>query len=470
MSGVIPTIEKQIENFVAGSASEYAFPAELSAEKRKLVKMTAEKFGLATKSFGMGSDRQIHIFKPALSTKPELQTIEYSVKNTFVDGPVESQSSPVGPAHQSMPVGGLQAHLVAEEIATPTDRSNLLEKLGSTQSKAEEEPRESQSSGSTADSESETAQDPTVSIKNSFVHFEGDSEESGDPRITQSMPNGKFAETIEAEKAVKQKGRPLPFSENPEQEAERTCTMEFPSTPNAEMTCGPEHGQMFPAVNSVPATTIPQDSFVTILPPACWTPAAPSQTPVTPLEAMVASQESSVTILPPACWTLKPPVQNDGSLAQQGHFQGLPEGSPPQQSTSTAPQPLPGLIEGLPGMPSQGPPPQPQFMPGTPVMLCGLASQPAFNGLYGTVSSFDPDSSRYNILVDTGTNVNRRMVKVKFQNLRLAQTSLPPQPPILPPHVPPPLPYYPYGAQPGYPHGSQCPQPPKATLTLDAMI
>merc|ERR1719428_2239502 len=133
-----------------------------------------------------------------------------------------------------MPVGGLQAHIAAEEMAAPTERTTLLENLSSTQNKAEEDSQESHSGGSTADSESETTQDPTVSIKNSFVHFEGDSEENGDPRIIQSMPNGKFAENIEAEKAAsvakhkrQTKAKPIPFSEDPEVETEKMAAMEF---------------------------------------------------------------------------------------------------------------------------------------------------------------------------------------------------------------------------------------------------
>lgn len=461
------TIEKQIEAFSAGSASEYAFPSELTADERKMVKTTAEKFDLSTKSFGMGGERQIHIFKRATSTTPEFEAVKYSVKNTFVDGPVdstESQGALVGPAHQSMPVGCLQAHIEAEaeEMATP---SNLLEKLNTMVSKAEESPRNSQSGGSTADSESghcesEAAQDPPIPIKNSFVHFEGDDNENGDPRIIQSMPNGKFAESIEAEKAVaskapKQKGRPLPFSEDPEPEAERVSAMVFPSTPNAETSSctvqACDHGQAVPGAHWVSPTTAPQDSSVTILPPACWAPSAPSQTV---LDSSKASPESSITILPPACWTQSAPVQNDASAVPQGPPQGFSQGPPPL-------------------MPPLGPSSPSCFMPGTPVVICGLASQPTFNGLRGTVSSFDAECSRYNIMVETGPNAARRMVKVKFQNLLLAQPMVPPQPPVLPPQIPPPA-YYPSSSQAGYSYAPQaCPQgppPPKPTLTLDAMI
>jgi len=70
-------------------------------------------------------------------------------------------------------------------------------------------------------------------------------------------------------------------------------------------------------------------------------------------------------------------------------------------------------------------------MPGTPVVLQGLANQPDFNGLHGVVNAFDADCGRYNILIETGPNALKRMVKVKSQNL-LAQPLLATQPPCFP--------------------------------------
>lgn len=78
-------------------------------------------------------------------------------------------------------------------------------------------------------------------------------------------------------------------------------------------------------------------------------------------------------------------------------------------------------------------PPPPSFVPGTPVVLTGLASQPDFNGRHGTVSSFDAESSRYNIMLEMCPNANQRMVKVKFQNLLFSQPMLPPGVPYIQP-------------------------------------
>jgi hypothetical protein len=449
MSG--STIEKQIEAFATGSDSEYAFTADLSVEERKLVKSVAEKFGFSTKSFGMGGDRKIHIFKP------EFKAVKYSVKNTFVDGPVdpaEAKATIVGPAHQSMPAGGLQAHIAAEEMASPSEQTAaLVDKLSTKVSKEQETPLNSQSGGSTADSDSDV-QEPTISIKNSFVHFEGDSDESGDPRIVQSMPDSKFAEHLRAEKqeaksAGDQKSRPLPVSHDPDPEVEGIAAMEIPSTPNAETSFGTvpfSTGTACPAVEQPPAAqwpqnTAPQDSSVTVLAPASWAPQISLQTMV---PVSTTPQDPSITVLQPACW------------AQQGAHQVYPPGPL-----------MPTLEEAAPS----------SFVPGTAVVLCGLASQPAFNGVCGTVSSYDADCARYNIVVDIGPNAARRMVKVKFQNLLLAQPlALPQQPPVLLPQQP----CYPTGQHPGYSHGLQAPPPVappavappvgKATLTLDAMI
>merc|ERR1719428_1412206 len=71
----------------------------------------------------MGSERRIHIFRPAA---PILKPVEYSVKNTFVDGIMTPPPTLPGPAHQSMPVGGLQEHIAAEEREPPKELGPTL--------------------------------------------------------------------------------------------------------------------------------------------------------------------------------------------------------------------------------------------------------------------------------------------------------------------------------------------------------
>jgi len=275
----------------------------------------------------------------------------------------------VSPAHQSMPVGALQEHIATEEKSFT---ATALEKKHGSPLNSEID------TDSTKDSDSES-QDAPISIKNTFVHFENDSQETADPRIIQSMPAGTFAEHIEAERtgnAASQKARPLPLSEDSETETEGSSAMLFPSTPNAE------NQMSFGTAEGVPG--------------AQWI----ASTPVAP---------ESITILPPAFWA--PPAA------------ALENESSPAAAHAT------------------------YFMPGTPVVLQGLSSQPDFNGLHGVVSAFDANCGRYNVMIETGPNAVRRLVKVKFQNLLLAQPLLPPQP-----------------------HGCPAAQPPKASLVLDQMV
>merc|ERR1712118_424039 len=139
----------------------------------------------------------------------------------------------------------------------------------------------------------------------------------------------------------------------------------------------------------------------------------------------VAALQESRTVLAPAVW------ENESSSVAIPATQGTPQG-PVQglQQESTPPMPPQGAAPPMqtqgagpappPAMPPQGAAPA-HFMPGTHVVLQGLASQPDFNGLRGTVSAFDANCGRYNVFIEIGSNAARRMVKVKFQNLLLAQ-------------------------------------------------
>jgi hypothetical protein len=418
------TIEEQVASFASGAETEYAFPAELNAHDRKLVKKIAEKFGLPSCSYGMGSERRIHIFRPAASTVQVLKPVEYSVKNTFVDS-IMTSPSPSDPAHQSMPVG-FQEHIAAEEAVPPKELgATLVEKLdvmlGKT-NKMKDSPRHSQSGGSTADSESESP-DPTISIKNTFVHFENDSEENADPRIIQSMPSGKFAESVDAEKQARtaRQNRPVPFSDDAEDEAEKESALVFPATPNAE-------GHIR-ALDEMPA----MESTPSPVPVVQW---------VSPNTAMF---DQSITVLPPALWKPSPAqILIDSPIGAKQ--QQKPE--PIAQQSSHMPSPL---------------------LPGTPVIVNGLASQPTYNGLVGLVIDFDSHHSRYNIAIEVGASAQRCMVKVKPGNLTIVQPVLPPQPSCYPPGQQQTLPPQPSC----YPPGQQQTIPTrvaKAPLCLDQMV
>merc|ERR1719456_1717311 len=79
----------------------------------------------------------------------------------------------------------------------------------------------------------------------------------------------------------------------------------------------------------------------------------------------------------------------------------------------------------MPAVPMPPPGPPPRLALGTPVVVCGLVNQPAFNGLHGAVNAFDEQCGRYNIMLDLGAG-SQRMVKLKTENLVMVQ------PPIMP--------------------------------------
>jgi hypothetical protein len=67
--------------------------------------------------------------------------------------------------------------------------------------------------------------------------------------------------------------------------------------------------------------------------------------------------------------------------------------------------------------------------PGTEVVIEGLLKSPAFNGLSGTVQSFDEGSGRYSILLNLEAGSGHQWAKVKGENLQLRV----PPPPYYPP-------------------------------------
>lgn len=383
---VLTSLEKQVEAFALSAETEYAFPPELSVEERKVVKNSAKKFGLSSDSFGMGAERCIHIFKLGGSLAPALKPIEYSVKNTFVDEPVDPSQpsdSVLGPVSQSMPAGAFQDHLsaeVAEGCVTDVSKEPLEERpkeeetLQAVSNRSTEDVAEMTSegdTGSTVESDShETAREMYSvknTIKNSFLHFEEtDAKENEDPRIIQSMPNGKFAEAVQAEHAKALMATPAKAVAKPQvlpENMEEPQGMTFPSTPNAETSYKVLDSQ-YPS----------QEPAVSVLAPAVWNPAAP----VCPM-APIVECSPKVAVSGPA-----------------------------------VPMPPPG--------------PPPRLAPGTPVAVCGLVNQPAFNGLHGAVSAFDEQCGRYNIMLDMGAG-NQKLVKLKVENLVVSQPPLMTMPP-----------------------------------------
>merc|ERR1719159_642815 len=268
-----------------------------------------------------------------------------------------------------------------EELA---ELGSGVDKLSRSSTSSQDDTVDTAFDNASSDDSSSEPQDPKLCIKNTFVHIDPDSNGNGDPRIVQSMPNSKFAETLEAEmlaaataaaaaKLAKQNRKPLPLVEEP-----ATTGLElFPSTPNAD---------------SLPAVLrdLRPNEEAQATPMGHWVPSG--------AQYQSAAEYPCITTLPPASW-----------VSSSAPVHGYQPVSLPQA------------------------PPPPSFAPGTPVVLTGLASQPDFNGRHGTVRSFDAESSRYNIMLEMCPNANQRMVKVKFQNLIFSQPMLPPGVPYIQP-------------------------------------
>lgn len=279
--------EEEVRAFAAGSALEYSFPSELSAKERKVVKEEAERLGLSTKSFGMGLDRRIHIFRPSTPpspslspSQPELSTIsaQNSAKNTFIDEPIDSQRLAAAPDP------------AADMSSVPQSCTSQVE-TESTQVETEST-TDSLDSSRIGCSDPGSGSNKSYSIKNSFVHFP-DETSHADPRIIKSMPEGKFEEALLIELEMKRDQglvRPSPLSLELDDSDKTYQGMVFPSTPDAEMSCRSFHQldaaiaeaeQLPPAVwgldPSPPVLPLPSALWMSPMPPA-----PPSITPLLP--------------------------------------------------------------------------------------------------------------------------------------------------------------------------------------------
>jgi hypothetical protein len=370
------TVAQQVREFAAGSESEYVFSSDLSVEERKVVKSVAEMLGLRTQSFGMGADRRIHVFPPLKPTQPSTRSeVKYSVKNTFVDWPVDTQEDVVGPEALSLPAGLFRVHL-----AEPDDAGGKLSSINVTSSKGTITPPTIDSLVSTdaepSDTESveySSSDRESVPVKNTFVHFvEVGIHEDVDPRIIQSMPAGSFADALEKEadvslnqSASRTRSLNILVEDLDGHGSSESDQVVFPSTPDAGTALGPPISFSFAPMS--------EETHVMGFPPAMWAPTG-------------LSGDSASGV----------PLQGDSCLRV---------GASGQSSHATA-------VAGL-GLA------QPCLTPGTGVIICNLERQPAFNGLRGTVHSFDSDNGRYNVLLDSTEHCGQRTAKLKPENLIL---------------------------------------------------
>lgn len=354
-------LEAEVREFSTGSGAEYAFPAELTVEERKVVKAAAEANGLTSQSLGMGADRRIHIFRPTPPAK--FEPIAYAVKNTFVDGPVDPQSACTsGPSSQSMPAGALQQHLDAERMGegvadAPAAVASSPKQLATVDDASSlPSPRSSRGDGPGSTAESLDWVRDCYSVKNTFVHIEEvNVQGEADPRIVQSMPAGKFGEGLLEDKRMAAGGT--------HREAEPISEVVSSMSPEAPVFQPPPEFAMPTAAPAATNAPPPAVGIPTAGPGAPWPSAASGMLPSAPISVYPASG-----------------VQTPMPLGNPGAYQ--------------------------------------PWAPGTIALLCGLTNQPGFNGLRGAVNSFDAETGRYNVLLD-GSTSTYRWVKVRPENLHV---------------------------------------------------
>lgn len=106
-------VEKAIANLLADpSCASVELPCKLSAQQRKHAKKIIEQHpDLKCESFGLGDDRQMHVFKRTADCSPH----PVSVKNTFIDDWIQPDGMPADRRIvQSMPHNMFAERLSAE--------------------------------------------------------------------------------------------------------------------------------------------------------------------------------------------------------------------------------------------------------------------------------------------------------------------------------------------------------------------
>jgi len=378
-------LEATIAEFVRDEArTSLELPRSLSAEQRKVARRLADQHPqLKCHSYGIGTDRQLHLFKKevgragALTSKIGVigqdrpadggATNQVRVKNTFIDDfvgdetdePLICRSMPAGSAPQSLLERTLQralkeGHLELAPVvegsgprnsqdpaALCVQESNLgLASPGS--STGHEGGYMGSSPGSSVPSSSlpplpECSLPPMpdglkVSMRNTFIHIESTPIEQ---RIVQSMPDGMFRQCLNAELVAKSHGSPG-NGEGAEMSDEESSL----------------RGLTGPLLSTPPMSAAPS--------PLAYAPPAPPLAP------------------PPPPYTPSP--------------------SPSPSKLSEAASPFIAL--------------------GTEVIIQNLVKLPAFNGLSGIVQSLDAESGRYDVqLCDPSAASGWRWVKVKSDNL-----------------------------------------------------
>lgn len=125
-----------IENIISGILSDpgcasLALPLLLTAEQRKHAKAVVARYpDLKCESFGMGKDRQMHVFKckpgensASGARTPDCSPHSVNVKNTFIDDWIDASPTADNRIVQSMP-HNMFGQCLAEEFAAAAESKN----------------------------------------------------------------------------------------------------------------------------------------------------------------------------------------------------------------------------------------------------------------------------------------------------------------------------------------------------------
>lgn len=374
-------LEATIADFVRDEArTSLELPRTLSTEQRKVARRLADQHPeLKCHSYGIGTDRQLHLFKKGKDLgragskigvigqdRPDGgSTHNVRVKNTFIDdwigGEDDTKSSEEPLICRSMPAGSAQQQLLERTLQQclvdshplKIDEANLG--LASPGSSTGHEGGYMGSSPGSSSQPSAPELPPSlpsclpdglpeglqVSMRNTFIHIESVPVVE---RIVQSMPDGMF----------------------------RQCLMQELSSQNL-------------GDGERPDVVSEEDSSAQGLTGPLLSPAPPG------------AVFSSLAHVPP----------------------GPALAPPPSAAVPSCPPPM-----------SE---PAAQFIAlGTEVIIQNLVKLPAFNGLSGTVQSLDAASGRYDVLLcDPSVASGWRRAKVKGDNLIVTVPPPPPQAPTI---------------------------------------
>eukprot|EP00929_Paragymnodinium_shiwhaense_P100028 TRINITY_DN6202_c0_g1_i1.p1 TRINITY_DN6202_c0_g1~~TRINITY_DN6202_c0_g1_i1.p1 ORF type:complete len:499 (-),score=139.30 TRINITY_DN6202_c0_g1_i1:192-1688(-) len=397
-------VEKAVADFVADASQTSLQLPHMTTGQRKHAKRVVEKYTeLTCESFGFGQERQLHLFKKA--------------------------AAPDAPKQQ-LP--------------------HLLERVPELSAKA----------------------GCAVSVKNTFIDDWQPMEQEKEAPVMRSMPPQLHKNSLQ--NALKEEGGVM-YVSSVKQDQKPTAGVSSPAPSTAAPSCSPSASPNSPAVSELEArpnlvspfslaAAIPGPT-ATLPPPAAAAAAAIAPPPglsvrntFIHVDAQEASDERVVQSMPHDMFRkclLEEVLQSlnsrkvpsaagpyDAAAAAFSTCMSSVQSTASHSATSTPPQPpmaaplpahagypLLGVAHTAAAVPQQAPqlatpaptmavPEAASLMPGSEVVIEGLSKMPAFNGLLGTVESFDTETGRYTIQLVAPTATGHKTAKLKAENLR----------------------------------------------------